>query len=71
MGMTSAMVTDWTLMTKIGSSALTQQFGRLGFVIGIAGILGTAMGPTLSEKINPYIPLYISIGAVVVCILLW
>ena len=71
MAMVNAVVTDWTLLTTTGGSALTQQFGRLGFVIGIALVLGPALGPYLSEKVNPFIPLYISIGAVGACLLCW
>ena len=71
MGMTSAVVTDWTLLTRTGASALTQQFGRLGFAVGMAGIIGAALGPFLSERISPLIPLYIAIVAVVACLICW
>lgn len=64
----NAVVTD--LAIRGGEVDLTRQYGRLGMAVGLALVLGPAIGPSLS-KLDIRYPLYLAISALGLCVLLW
>jgi len=65
-----AMVTDWSFISTMRQGLLTQQYGKLGLAVGIAMVLGPALGGNLGKD-YVQLPIFIALGCIVSCLVVW
>ena len=58
------------MIEKDKEGSLAQQFGKLGLSVGIAMIVGPALGGNVGKD-RVELPIYIALGCITACVIIW